>query len=220
MKLKRRVAVFASGGGSNLGAILDHLDALGPAAPAAVALVVSNREGAGALARASARGIPAVVIADPSSAPHLLTLLEHHAIDLVVLAGYLRLIPREVVERYEGRVVNVHPALLPKHGGPGMYGARVHRAVLAAGDRESGATVHFVDAEFDRGKIIATARVPVEKTDTPESLAARILVAEHFLYPRTLHLLVASDSHLPAAEYFANPPSGVTIDAPRPPLSL
>ncbi|MFI5246760.1 MAG: formyltransferase family protein, partial [Gemmatimonadales bacterium] len=111
--------------------------------------------------------------------------------------GYLRLVPPEVTERWRGRIVNIHPALLPRFGGPGMYGRRVHEAVIAAGDRESGATVHHVDHVYDRGAIIAQERVPVEPGDTPDSLAARVLAAEHRLYPRTIQVLAIklSTSH-------------------------
>ena len=100
-----------------------------------------------------------------------------------MLAGYLKLVPPEVVAAYRGRIINIHPALLPKHGGPGMYGERVHAAVLAAGDTESGATVHLVDEAYDRGAILGQARVPVQPGDTPGSLALRVLAAEHRLLP-------------------------------------
>lgn len=217
MTAPKRIAVLASGGGSNLGAMLEYFDSLGTATPATVALVASHRESAGALARATARGISTSVIRNPANAAEMLQLLDDHAIDVVALAGYLKLVPRDVTERYAGRIVNIHPALLPKHGGAGMYGVRVHRAVLDAGDTESGATVHLVDAEYDRGAVIARACVPVESADTAESLAARVLVAEHFVYPRALHLLIVPGT---TPTYLANPPSGVTIDAPRAPFSL
>jgi phosphoribosylglycinamide formyltransferase 1 len=184
-----RLAVLASGGGSNLQAIVDHLNALGERRVAEVVLVASNRAGAGALAKARARDIPAAVIASPADGDALVKLLESHRIDCIALAGYLKLVPREVTARWRGRIVNIHPALLPKFGGAGMYGHRVHEAVIAAGETESGATVHQVDDVYDRGAIIAQERVPVEPGDTPESLAARVLAAEHRLYPRTLHAL-------------------------------
>ena len=130
---RARVAVLASGGGSNLGAILAHLDELGERRAADVVLVASDRAGAGALDRARARGIPAALLrtrANPEGA-ELASLLREHRIDLVVLAGYLRLIPEEVVRAWHGRIVNVHPGPLPDFGGPGMYGHRVHDAVIA-----------------------------------------------------------------------------------------
>ena len=111
--------------------------------------------------------MPGEVLPDPSDAADWLARLERHRVDLLVLAGYLKLVPPEVVARYRGRILNVHPALLPAFGGRGMYGHRVHEAVLASGARETGATVHLVDEEYDRGAILAQARVPVLPGDTP-----------------------------------------------------
>jgi formyltetrahydrofolate-dependent phosphoribosylglycinamide formyltransferase len=178
-----RVAVAVSGGGTNLQALLD---ALPPEGPAEVALVLSNKGTAGGLERARARGVPAEVLADPASGAEWIGRLEERRIGLVVLAGYLKLVPGEVVRAFRGRIVNIHPALLPDFGGPGMYGERVHRAVLASGVRESGATVHLVDEEYDRGTILAQARVPVRADDTPATLAARVLELEHRLLPRVV----------------------------------
>jgi formyltetrahydrofolate-dependent phosphoribosylglycinamide formyltransferase len=151
-----------------------------------VVLVASDRAGAGALDRARERAIDASVL-PPDDDRMLERALAEHAIDLVVLAGFLRLVPAAVVRRFRGRMLNVHPALLPAFGGGGMYGARVHRAVLAAGARVSGATVHFVDEEYDRGPIVAQWPVPVHADDTPASLAARVLEVEHALLPRVVH---------------------------------
>ena len=184
-----RVAVLASGSGTNLQAILDHFDSLGAGRPAEVVLVASDRAGAFALERARQRGIATAVIAHPADGTALRALLESHRADLVALAGYLKLVPAAVARRWRGAIVNVHPALLPRFGGAGMYGRHVHEAVLAAGERESGATVHFVDEAYDRGAIIAQERVSVEPGDTAESLAERVLAVEHRLYPRTLHAL-------------------------------
>jgi formyltetrahydrofolate-dependent phosphoribosylglycinamide formyltransferase len=178
-----RVAVLASGGGSNLQALLDHLASLGTAAPAVVVLVASNRAQAGALSRAATAGIATAIITDPADGEALLRLLDDAGVELIVLAGYLRKVPDAVVARWRGRLLNIHPALLPRHGGPGMYGHHVHAAVLAAGDTESGATVHLVDEEYDRGAILAQARVPVRADDTADTLAARVLNAEHSLLP-------------------------------------
>jgi phosphoribosylglycinamide formyltransferase 1 len=184
-----RLAVLASGGGSNLQAIIEYLDTLGDARPAEVVLVASDRPAAGALDKARRRGIATAVIARPGDGPALVQLLEAHRAACIALAGYLKLVPPEVTARWAGRLVNIHPALLPKFGGAGMYGRRVHEAVIAAGEKESGATVHQVNDEFDRGAIIAQERVPVEAGDTPDTLAARVLTAEHHLYPRALHKL-------------------------------
>lgn len=174
--------MFASGGGSNLQAILDHLDQLGAAAPAEVVLVVSDRAEAGALKRARQRDVAAVHLPRDQSAA-LLPLLEQHGATMIALAGYLRLVPPDVVAAFGGRMLNVHPALLPAFGGAGMYGARVHQAVLASGARVSGPTVHFVDERYDEGAIIAQWPVPVRTDDTPETLGARVLAVEHRIYP-------------------------------------
>jgi formyltetrahydrofolate-dependent phosphoribosylglycinamide formyltransferase len=176
-----RVAVLASGGGTNLQALLD---ACGPAVPMRVTRVVSNRADAGALERARAAGIPAVVLRDPADAAELLAALGDA--DLVVLAGYLKLIPAAVVARFRRRMINIHPALLPAFGGPGMYGHRVHAAVLASGATETGVTVHYVDEQYDRGPIIAQRTVPVLPGDTAETLAARVLAIEHELLPQVV----------------------------------
>ena len=143
---RTRIAALASGGGTNLQAILDHFDQLGDRRRGDVVVVASDRQAAGALARAQSRGIAAASIA--ASGGELENLLEAHGVELVVLAGYLRRVPETVVHRYAGRMINVHPALLPAFGGPGMYGARVHDAVLAAGVTVSGVTAHFVDEEI------------------------------------------------------------------------
>ncbi|HEY7461640.1 MAG TPA: phosphoribosylglycinamide formyltransferase [Gemmatimonadota bacterium] len=189
-----RIAVFASGGGSNLGALLERFP---PGGEREVALVVSDRADAGALARASAAGVPTRVVRPRDFATpeeyslRLVGLLRDNGIDLIVLAGFLRKVPAGVVEAFPFRVVNVHPALLPRFGGEGMYGERVHAAVLAAGERESGASVHFVDAEYDRGPVIVQARVPVLPEDTPASLARRVLEEEHRLLPEVVDLIAS-----------------------------
>ena len=192
-----RVAVAVSGRGSNLEALLR---ALGPAAPARVALVLSNRADAGALEVASAHGVPTQVLGDPADPAEWLAGLERHRIDLVVLAGYLKLVPAAVIARYRDRIVNIHPALLPAHGGRGMYGHRVHQAVLAGGDRESGATVHLVDEAYDRGAILAQSRVPVLPGDSAERLAARVLEVEHRLLPAVVLAAAAAGHPVPLSE--------------------
>lgn len=182
MTPRARLAVLASGSGSNLQAIADYLRALGTEAPAELALVVSDRRAAGALARAARLGVPAVHL-PAAEGDRLGYLLGEHRITHVALAGYLRLIPTDVVRTFRGRMLNVHPALLPAFGGPGMYGARVHQAVLAKGARISGPTVHFVSEHYDEGAIIAQWPVPVHDDDTAETLGERVLKVEHQLYP-------------------------------------
>jgi len=176
-----RVAVLVSGGGTNLQVLLD---ALHDSPIARVTRVISNRPAAGALQRARRAGVPTTVLRDAGDPGELQAALGDA--QLVVLAGYLRLVHPSIVARFRGRMINIHPALLPDFGGPGMYGHRVHEAVLASGAKESGATVHFVDEQFDRGAIIAQEKVRVEPGDTPDTLAARVLAAEHRLLPNVV----------------------------------
>jgi phosphoribosylglycinamide formyltransferase 1 len=183
------IAVFASGGGTNLQALLDS-ELL--AKRAHVAVVISDRGAAGALDRAARHRIPArhIAVRDRSHddiAAETLDALREHAIEFVALAGYLRLVPPPVIRAVEGRIVNIHPALLPAFGGHGMYGMHVHRAVLAAGCRVTGVTVHRVSEVYDEGGILAQWPVPVLPGDSPESLAARVLAIEHALYPAVIH---------------------------------
>lgn len=197
-----RVAVCISGRGSNLESLLRTLE---PESPARVVLVLSNRTDAGGLEVARRHGVAAGVLEDHRSADEWLARLEPAGADLVVLAGYLKLVPPAVVTRYAGRIINIHPALLPDFGGPGMYGRRVHEAVLASGATESGASVHLVDEEYDRGAILAQARVPVQPGDTPESLAARVLAAEHQLLPAVVLAAARAGRPVPLTADSAGP---------------
>jgi formyltetrahydrofolate-dependent phosphoribosylglycinamide formyltransferase len=193
-----RVAVLASGGGSNLQAILDHQAALGASASAQVVLVASDQPNAGALLRAREAGITALHLDREARTTGLANIFAAHRIELVVLAGYLRLVPSDVVAHFRGRILNVHPALLPAFGGPGMYGQRVHEAVIASGARLTGPTVHFVDERYDEGPVIAQATVPVHRDDTPDRLAQRVLAMEHKLYPRVVEAVAAGRIRLGA----------------------
>jgi formyltetrahydrofolate-dependent phosphoribosylglycinamide formyltransferase len=184
--MSARIAVLASGGGSNLQAIFEHLASRGDEPSRWIRLVASDRAGAGALERARARGIESLYLDLTARVDGLAEVLHSRSIDLVVLAGYLRMVPEAVTTAWRGRIVNVHPALLPSFGGHGMYGRRVHEAVLASGARVSGVTVHFVDSRYDQGPIIAQWPVPVYRADTPDSLAQRVLAVEHQLYPRVI----------------------------------
>ena len=200
-----RIAVLASGRGSNLQALHAYLERVGGAE---VVHVVSDRATSGALGWARDRRMATSALdseGDPAKA--LLEILRASRADLVVLAGYLRLVPSEVVRAYRGRILNVHPALLPAFGGPGMYGARVHRAVLESGARVSGPTVHFVDELYDHGAIIAQWPVPVFADDTETELAARVLRAEHLLLPRVTHLVASGRIRLDDADRVARAPS-------------
>jgi len=191
-----RLAVAISGRGTNFAALLAALPA---GSPAEVALALSDRAAAG-LELARQRGIPTLELADPAEGRAWLAALSAHRIDLVVLAGYLKLVPDAVIDRYRGSIINIHPALLPAFGGPGMYGRRVHEAVLASGSTVSGATVHLVDEVYDRGAVLAQARVPVLTGDTPDTLAARVLDAEHRLLPAVVLAAAAAGRPVPLPE--------------------
>ncbi|MBI4419629.1 MAG: phosphoribosylglycinamide formyltransferase [Gemmatimonadetes bacterium] len=188
-----RIVVLVSGGGTNLQALLDGLgpaEMAPPLPPACVVLVISNRADAGALERARQVHVPTYVLRDPADAAELLRALEDGRADLVVLAGYLKRVPPAVVARFRYRMINIHPALLPAFGGPGMYGRRVHDAVLASGATTTGVTVHYVNEEYDRGPIIVQRAVPILANDTADTLAARVLAVEHQLLPMVVLELV------------------------------
>ncbi len=190
------VALFASGTGSNAAALLDHRYR-GAVRPHFRCLV-GNNSGAPVMRLARARGVPAYHVSrrtHPSRAAYLARLLEVlslHGTQLIVLAGYMKLLPAEIVRRWRGRILNIHPALLPRHGGRGMYGMAPHRAVLAAGERETGVTVHLVDEAYDGGAIVLQRRVPVRAEDSAETLARRVLAAEHDTYWRAVEQLAAT----------------------------
>jgi phosphoribosylglycinamide formyltransferase-1 len=184
-----RLAVLASGRGSNLQAIVDHFDNLARERVAKVVLVASNRADSPALIRAATASIDIAHFNAADDGTELLDLLKKHRIDLVVLAGYLKRSPSKVIREYSGRMINIHPALLPAFGGEGMYGTRVHEAVIASGAKESGVTVHLVDDDYDRGPIVAQWRIPVEPSDTADKLAARVLNVEHVVYPRAVEMV-------------------------------
>lgn len=177
------VAVLVSGSGSNLQALIDRFSEPGSAAE--ILLVVASRPGIRALERAAMANIPSVVLpADRAEADEVLrSTLSEVGPDLVILAGYLRLVPPDLVAEWRGRMLNIHPALLPAFGGPGMYGRRVHEAVLRSGVSETGATVHLVDERYDGGPIVAQRSVAVRDGDDGDTLAARVLEVEHQLLP-------------------------------------
>lgn len=188
-----RLGCLASGAGRTVRNLLEESRA--GRMPAEVAVVIATRAGVGAVEMARAAGVPAEEILpavpgvpDPTIDDRVDECLRRHRVDLVCLCGYLR---RFRVGAWAGRVINIHPALLPRHGGAGMYGHHVHRAVLAAGDRESGCTVHFVDDEYDHGPPILARRCPVLPGDTPESLAARVFEEECRALPEAIRMLAA-----------------------------
>lgn len=173
-----QIAVFASGTGTTLQTLIDSQDRYGYR----VALVITNRE-CMALNRAAKADIPTLQTKDWKMIDNA---LNEHEVQLVVLAGFLAIIPQWICEKWEKRIINIHPSLLPKHGGKGMYGIRVQEAVLAAGDKEAGCTVHYVSAEVDDGGIIAQEAIAVAADDTPESLAERVQQAEKALLPQVV----------------------------------
>ena len=188
--MKIKLGFLASGRGSNMLAIIDNckvgkLDAV-------PVVVISNNAEAGALEYACEAGIPAIHLGththiDPDKLDDEITkALKNNDVDWVILAGYMKKIGPQLLEEFQGKIFNIHPSLLPKHGGRGMYGLHVHEAVLAAGETETGVTIHLVDGEYDQGRILAQSTVPVKHDDTPELLAARVLKVEHELYSDTL----------------------------------
>jgi phosphoribosylglycinamide formyltransferase 1 len=186
-----RIAVFASGSGSNLQALIDHFKETDGGD---VVLVISDRPGTGAAERARSAGIATHVIqvqTRPIAAvtADMIDALDAAHVDVIALAGYLRLLPPDVVRRFAYRILNIHPALLPAFGGKGMYGERVHRAVLETGCRVTGATVHFVNERYDEGRILAQWPVPVLEDDTAETVGRRVLRVEHVLYPAAVEWL-------------------------------
>jgi len=179
------ICVFASGGGSNFRALLEARNA--GKFESDIVLLITNNSGCGAVEIAREYGIKTEHISrkiyedlcDEEYADVFLNVLRENKIDFIVLAGYMKKVPDEVVDKYERRIINIHPALLPKFGGEGMYGMNVHRAVIEAGEKESGITIHYVNKEYDRGEIILQERLSVNEGETAESLQRRVLELEH-----------------------------------------
>jgi phosphoribosylglycinamide formyltransferase 1 len=194
------IAVLVSGEGTTLEGLAEL--AIGGHLPVRIALVVSDRPQIPAIERARVRGIPTIVLpsrgVDPDVWSDRLTaeLLEK-GVELVVLAGFLSILPPRWVDRWKGRAINIHPSLLPRYGGPGMYGPRVHRAVLASGDRETGATVHIVTSDVDAGPTVAQERLSVRPDDTAESLRARLHPVEVALLAATIRRFAEGQLPLP-----------------------
>jgi phosphoribosylglycinamide formyltransferase-1 len=192
---------LASHNGSNMQAIIDACKS--GELPAKPTLVISNNGDSGALARARQESIPYCHLsAQTHPSPGLLDqairdALVAHGVDLVILAGYMKKLGEQTLARYAGAILNIHPALLPKFGGQGMYGIRVHEAVLAAGEKESGVTIHLVNGEYDSGAIIAQEKIAVLADDTPQTLAARVLRLEHAAFPQTLRKIALGEIRLP-----------------------
>ena len=190
------ISVMASGGGTNFQAILDALDS-GKIENACVKLLIASNDKAYALERAAGKGIRTTVIArkdypDPDAmTDDILKALKDAGTDLIVLAGYMSILDPRVIQEYSGRIINIHPSLIPKFCGKGMYGLNPHEAVLAAGEKETGATVHYVDEGVDTGEIILQEKVPVMEGDTPEVLQKRVLETEHKILPAVISMIAA-----------------------------
>jgi phosphoribosylglycinamide formyltransferase 1 len=196
------IGFLASHGGSNMQAIIDACKSRKLKATPAV--VISNNSNSGAIAKAKTEGVPYYYMSGKTHPgpgeldEAILNTFIHHQVDVVVLAGYMKKLGPKTLAHFRGRILNIHPALLPKFGGEGMYGIHVHEAVIAAGEEESGVTIHFVDEQYDTGAILAQTRVPVMPDDTPETLAARVLEQEHILYTETLQKIVTGEIPFPA----------------------
>jgi len=188
--MKLRLGILASHGGSNAQAIIDACNS--GRLDAEPCIVISNNSDAQVMERARRAGIATRHLSshthpDPARLDEaILDAMVEHEVNLIVLAGYMKKLGPSTLKHFQNRVLNIHPALLPRFGGLGMYGRRVHEAVIAAGERESGVTIHLVDAEYDQGPILAQRKVPVMPDDSPDKLAARVLQAEHEIYVETL----------------------------------
>jgi phosphoribosylglycinamide formyltransferase-1 len=180
------IAIFASGNGSNAENILKHFEGKGDVAK--IRVVMCNNAKAYVLERAAKYGVPTVVFSkkEMEESEKVEETLEGYGIDFIVLSGFMLKIPEKMVRKYPNRIVNIHPALLPKYGGKGMYGDHVHEAVLAAGEKESGITIHYANEQYDSGDILFQATCPVEKGDTVETLAQRVHQLEYAHFPSVI----------------------------------
>ena len=187
--MKRNIAIFASGSGTNAENIIRYFK---DNEHYSVSLVVSNKEDAGVLARAKALEVPFAVLPKLSwsSGVEVQSLLQSHNIDFIVLAGFLLHIPDVLLHDYPNKIINIHPSLLPKYGGKGMYGDRVHQAVVAAGDKESGITIHYINEHYDEGNIIFQATCPVLPSDTSDEVAAKVHQLEYLHFPAVIESLL------------------------------
>ncbi len=198
MKQRLHIAVLGSGRGSNFHAIL-HAVEEGKIPGALICLVISNNSTAGILDIARDHGLPAVHLSQKQFSGEeafvgaLLNMLREHGVNLIVLAGYMKHLHPRVIQAYRNRIINIHPALLPKHGGEGKYGIHVHESVIASGDRETGVTVHVVDEQYDHGPILGQTVLPVEPGDTPETLQQRVLAVEHRFYREVIGKIASGE---------------------------
>ncbi len=188
----KRIAVFASGTGTNAREIIKYFK---NSNTIKVCLVVCNKQEAGVLKVADENGIASLLLttkSDFSDQNFARNLKQHHQIDLVVLAGFIWLIPSSLIENFPNQIVNIHPALLPNYGGKGMYGDKVHKAVIDNGELKSGITIHYVNENYDEGAIIEQYKVQLTSADTPESLSSKIHKLEHQYFPLTIQKVLES----------------------------
>ena len=181
----KRIAIFASGSGSNAENIANYFKG---SESVEISLIVANNPQAYVLERAKKLGIPSQVVtkAEFMAADSIVAMMQEYKIDFIVLAGFLLLVPQKLIDAFPSRIVNIHPALLPKHGGKGMYGDRVHKAVVESGDTESGITIHLIDADYDKGTTFFQAKCPVLPTDTPDDVAAKVHALEYEHFPHVI----------------------------------
>jgi len=198
--MKLKIGILASHGGSNMQAIIDACKE--KQIDGAVSVVICNNSNAGAVEKAEKAGIPVYHLSkknypgDSDLDEAIYIVLKKHNVNIIALAGYMKKLGFLVLKEYKNRILNIHPALLPKHGGRGMYGINVHKSVISSGDRESGATVHLVNENYDEGDILSQVMVAVDENETPETLAEKVLVQEHRLYPMTLEKISKGEIEL------------------------
>ena len=188
----KNLVVFASGSGTNFQAVIDAIKS--GYLNARITGLIAGKSGIEAAERAHNNNIPVKTDTPRDKTGHLLDILDKWAPDLIILAGYLQKIPPEVIEQYSGQIINIHPSLLPKYGGKGCYGKRVHKAVIQNNDNVSGCSVHFVTDEYDEGPVIDQIQVTVTKEDTADTLAAKVLEKEHILLPRVIKQLINKEN--------------------------
>ena len=185
----KNIAIFASGGGSNAQKIMEHFK---NHKDIQVRLIISNKKNAGVLQKATTQNIPTIILHRQEfyKTENILNELKAYKIDFLVLAGFLWLMPTYLVKQYMNKIVNIHPALLPKYGGKGMYGINVHRAVHAAQEKESGITIHYVNEKYDEGAVIFQTKCPIFLTDSPQDIAKKVLKLEHQFFPKVIEQVI------------------------------
>lgn len=186
---KKNIAILASGSGTNAEQIIKHFEG---SSEVSVSILLSNKPDAYALVRAENYDIPTYVFTRDEfyKSSHVIDLLKENEIDWIILAGFLWLVPQALISSFAGKIINIHPALLPKYGGKGMYGMNVHQAVIDSGDSHSGISIHYVNEEFDEGEIIFQAKCEVTSDDSPESLAQKIHQLEYEYFPKVIEELI------------------------------